>query len=370
MTSTPFILIESAFAIPPLRPLAYLPDPFGRDWAFLPVGQRGRPGLDSLYAALLHTVCRSDRRLLSYGQWVPTDGRLDSLYGALLRSVCTNDRRMPSWGQEASIVGVQRTVAQPDEAAAQPAGEPAKAAVAPRLNAQPQVPQGAMRIPLKARAPRIAQRHTAWKRRTLAASAGAIGSVAALAWWMVDQPPAPQSMGSNLLKSAQALMVHRDAPVQTRRSQSEVAKLNVEIAEVVTPAPVLSPLPAGFAAAPAPMTVSPQQTTTRHEPAPSEMPHSSPSRRVHRTKTHPQTVQRYAANESLHEARVSRVAVTQAPFAAGEYAGITTSATMSRYDVAPLPRLVVSNNLPANGTEWMNHMSQRRVTEIPEQFAQ
>jgi hypothetical protein len=26
------------------------------------------------------------------------------------------------------------------------------------------------------------------------------------------------------------------------------------------------------------------------------------------------------------------------------------------------------NNLPANSTEWMNHMTQRRVTEIPEQF--
>ncbi|MDH6150582.1 MULTISPECIES: hypothetical protein [Paraburkholderia] len=49
---------------------------------------------------------------------------------------------------------------------------------------------------------------------------------------------------------------------------------------------------------------------------------------------------------------------------------MTTFAMMSLRDVAPLPRSTVSNNLPANGTEGINHISQRRVTEIPEQFAQ
>jgi hypothetical protein len=35
------------------------------------------------------------------------------------------------------------------------------------------------------------------------------------------------------------------------------------------------------------------------------------------------------------------------------------------------PRALTSHNRPANNsTGWMNHMTQRRVTEIPEQFGQ
>jgi hypothetical protein len=39
-------------------------------------------------------------------------------------------------------------------------------------------------------------------------------------------------------------------------------------------------------------------------------------------------------------------------------------------EIPPLPRPIASNNASANNTEWVNHMTHRRVTEIPEQFAQ
>ncbi|MBC8748484.1 MULTISPECIES: hypothetical protein [Paraburkholderia] len=341
MTSMPLTLIEGAFALPRLRPLDRLPEPFGRDWALRPVRQRWRAGLDSLYTALLRTVCIRDPRLLSYAQWVSIDGVL---------------------------IGAKRPAEARVAHATQPAGEPARTATAARPVTQRKVPQGPMRIALKARSPRIAQRRTVWHRRTVAVSAGVIGCVAVLAWWMVDQPVAPRLMASDMLESAQALIARRDAPapVEERRAQHQVARPEAPvIAEAVAPAPVLPPLPANVAAAAlAPIAASPQRNTTRHEPAPREVIRSSAARRVLRAQAHPLPVNRRAANASLHDSRVQNARSGE-----HEYADVTTFAMMSLRDIAPLPRSAVSNHLPASSTEWMNHMAQRRVTEIPQQFA-
>ncbi|MBB5447242.1 MULTISPECIES: hypothetical protein [unclassified Paraburkholderia] len=341
MTSTPLIPIEGAFALPHLRALDHLPEPFGRDWTLLSGAQRWRTGLDSLYAALLRTVCIRDQQLLSYGQRVSIDGVL-------------TDMKLPA---ETPVAN-----------ATQPAGEPSHTATAAHPAMQRKVPQGPMRIALKARSPRIAQRRTVRHRRTVAASAGVIGCVAVLAWWIVDQPPAPWHMASDMLKSAQALMPRRDAPapVEKRRVQHLVASPEAPvIAEAVTPAPVLPPLPVDVAAAaPTRIAALPQRTATRHAPTPRDAIYSSPPRRALRVQTHPLPVNRHAANDPSHEARV------RARFGEDGYADMTTFAMMSLRDVALLPRSTVSNNLPANSTEWMNLISQRRVTEIPERFAQ
>jgi hypothetical protein len=334
MTSTPLTLIEGAFALPPLRPLNHPSEPFGCDWALLPHAPCWRAGLDSLYAALLRTVCIRDQQLLSYGQWVSIDGVL---------------------------TGVKRPAEALVADATRPAGEPANTAAAGRPAMQRKVPQGPMRIALKARSPRIARRRSVWNRRTVAASAAVAGCVAVLAWWIVDQPLAPRHMASDMLKSAQALMPHRDAPAsaEKRRAQYQVASPEAPlIAEAVTAAPVRPPLPVDVAAAtPARIAALPQRSTTRHALTPRDAIHSAPAHRALRVKRH-------AANESSHEAPV------RTRFSEDEYADVTTLAMMSLHDVAPLPRSTVSNNPPANGTEWMNHLSQRRVTEIPEQFAQ
>jgi hypothetical protein len=53
-----------------------------------------------------------------------------------------------------------------------------------------------------------------------------------------------------------------------------------------------------------------------------------------------------------------------------EYAGVTMSAATHVRDLAPLPRTGSPNNASGtSGTEWMNHLSQRRVTDVPDQFA-
>ncbi|MGF6813658.1 hypothetical protein OKW33_000464 [Paraburkholderia atlantica] len=323
MTSTPLTLIEGAFALPPLRPLDHPSEPFGRDWALLPDAQRSRAGPDSLYAALLRTVCIGHQQLLSYGQRVSIDGARSGV-------------KRPA---EALVADATRH-----------AGEAANTATVTRPAMQRKVPQGPMRIALKARSPRIAQRRSVWNRRTVAASAVVIGCVAVLVWWTVDQPLAPWHMTSDMLKSAQALMPRRDAPV---------------IAEAVTPAPVLPPLPVDVAAAASTrMAALPERTTSRNVRTPRDAIHSSVAHRALRAQTRPLPVNRRAANESSHEAR------NRARFDKDEYADVTTFAMMSLLDAAPRPRSTVSNDRPVNSTEWMDHISQRRVTEIPEQFAQ
>jgi hypothetical protein len=52
-----------------------------------------------------------------------------------------------------------------------------------------------------------------------------------------------------------------------------------------------------------------------------------------------------------------------------EYDAVTMSAATHLRDIAPPSRPASSNNPSrTSGTEWMNRMSQRRVTEIPDQF--
>ncbi|RZF26442.1 hypothetical protein EVC45_28115 [Paraburkholderia sp. UYCP14C] len=346
MTSTPLTAIEGALALPSLRSLNHLPEPFGRGWALLPPGQRWHAGLDSLYAALLRTVCIRNRQLRSYGQRV----LIDSL-----------------------LVGVKRTAEARVADATRPVAEPADIAAAARPDMRRIVPQGPMRIALKARSPQIVQRRTVWHRRTVAASAGVIGCVAVLAWWIVDQPLAPRHLSSDLLKSAQALMARREAPVPAPvpapvgkpRAQPPAASPEAPvIADAVIPAPVLEPSPVDVAAAAAvPMAAPPERPPARPAPAPRDAIRSSPPRRVLHARSHPLAVNRRASNESSHQARVPT------GFGEDEYADVAAFAMMSSRDVAPLPRAAASNHPPADSTEWMNHMSQRRVTEIPEQFA-
>jgi hypothetical protein len=53
-----------------------------------------------------------------------------------------------------------------------------------------------------------------------------------------------------------------------------------------------------------------------------------------------------------------------------EYVSMTTSAGTHLRDIAPPSRSAASADSPGiGGTEWTRHLSQRRVTENPDQFA-
>ena len=68
-TSVPLTLIEGAMAVPRLRPLDCLPAPFGRDWALLPPHVSVRAELKALYAAVLRTFCVNTAAFRSLCRW-------------------------------------------------------------------------------------------------------------------------------------------------------------------------------------------------------------------------------------------------------------------------------------------------------------
>jgi hypothetical protein len=62
--------------------------------------------------------------------------------------------------------------------------------------------------------------------------------------------------------------------------------------------------------------------------------------------------------------------LTPAQLGSDEYTDVTMSSATHLRDIAAAPRAALSNHSqPADASEWMSHIAQRRVTEIPDQFA-
>ncbi|OLL30141.1 hypothetical protein BTH42_18690 [Burkholderia sp. SRS-W-2-2016] len=378
MSSTPLTLIEGAYALPRLRPLERLPEPFGRDWSFLPTGQRWRQELESLYAALLRTVCIGEGGLLAYGQWVTFD----------------NVR-----------FGVQRLVAaKPARRGASRSAAPKPVARTASFDTTRKNPLGPTRIPLKIRTPRTARRRASRQRRAVAAGiVCALGCVALFAWLRLAQhaDQTPRQVVENMLKPLQTLLTRGDAPAQKREAQVEAvarqaaapgetaaqASGGAAVRADVVPSARKPDLAGGTASAATPTATSTSVVASvRNATTPTALPsdtHSSSTRRVARMDTHRPAVARYAANSASHgnglvrgayvpgrpgSAAAAKRNASRAPDWLGtdDYDSVTMSAALQLLDQAAPAR---SNAMPANSTEWADHLSQRRVTEIPDRFA-
>jgi hypothetical protein len=345
MSTIPFTLIEGAIAMPRLRPLRHVPTSFGRDWTLRPPAPGWRAELKALYAAVLHTFCLTDRAILSFCKWIPLDAR--------------------------------RAAA--DLASSAPTVRRATADAAPREDAR-MVADGAVRSTtidaLAARAPNSASIH--WV--ALAGGACAIGGVAMLAWVAFGHPEHRESTGN--VKTADVAVISRESQLAKRPENDPVAAVKTDIGDagarargatlarvdakpVVAPASVVTP-------ASAPNNVSrdkasSQRTTTRSVVA--NQPRGVAATRHHtsRTAAVPPTASRKSPAPS--------VAGDYSPFAPAElgvdeYAAIRMSAATHLRDIVAGPHAPTSGNpSEAGGTQWMDRMSHRRVTEVPEQFS-
>ncbi|MFC0399301.1 hypothetical protein [Paraburkholderia rhizosphaerae] len=70
-TNIPFIPVEGAVALPSLRALGPISETFGREWALLPPNVSLRVELKALYAAMLRTFCLSSKAFRSMCKWQP-----------------------------------------------------------------------------------------------------------------------------------------------------------------------------------------------------------------------------------------------------------------------------------------------------------
>lgn len=356
MSTIPFTPIEGYLALPRLRPLGHVPAPFGRDWALLPPGYSWRTELKALYAALLRTFCMSDQAILSFCRWSPLD--------------------------EPEAVAAGAAVARPTVFET-PRGEAA------------QVISETATIPLGARP----ANH--WP--VLAGGVCALGGAAVLAWIGVDHLAHRHT--STHASYASTVSTRRDSQAATVRPSAaapaiakSAAGASALVAASGSAAALALATPSAPGSASAPASPSTLAMAPPHDMVSQALPPRG--RPVGEKTAHQrnQSHQRNAGNAATRQtsdataktAAISRLAtpntvahVSPRPSAAGpfspsspaqlgvnEYAGVAISAATHLRDIAPAPRPATSNTpSAASGTEWMNHLSQRRVTEVPDQFA-
>jgi len=376
MPSTPFTLIEGAYALPRLRPLAHLPAPFGRDWSAHPPGEAWRTELELLCVALLRTACLRDKDMFVCCAWQPLDR--PGVAAPAVNATRAAEVSRPTIISSAIGTDVPRTFAQ----------EP-------------------MRIPLRVRPSRHAKRRASRHRAAVAGGVCMVSGAAMLAWIAMDPHLAPARMASALLKPFDILMAShdvRDVRPGKDRARDEVAHRQTrDVGDVNAPAPVTATpatMPAEVVAPPSVPPVTAPIWEAARRSVPINPAHSIRSSNV--VARHPGNMPRPRKDHRSEHGRAAqmapshgmpRIALTraapvtsprlhahpvmrtdslpaQARFSRDEYAAITTTATTPVHEIAPPPRPVTSNDAStSNGTEWMTRISQRRVTEIPEQFA-
>jgi hypothetical protein len=321
-TTIPLTLIEGTMAVPRLRPLDRLPAPFGRDWALLPPHTSVRAELKALYTAILRTFCLNAAAIRSMCRWEP--------------------RRTPAATASAGTL----------QAEAAPTGVQGSAA---------------------------ADRWTG-----LAGGACALGGAAVLAWATINHLSQQRATihatqrASVSRQSAPATSAQAPAPrpvVSNRNGTARLAQPGVgpiaSIGSTQTPAARRLPtVDAGNTDR-----ESPQKRTQSRHKARHAVPASAKARQLRLGVT----VSHNAA--AGHEAAAIRARRWAKPSAAGEfspaapaalgigeYASITMSARTHLRDIASTHSASLRAVTDADSSGWMNHLAQRRVTEVPEQF--
>lgn len=394
-TTIPLTLIEGSMALPRVSPFGrQLPAPFGRDWALLPPGRSLRAELKALYAAMLRTFCVSERTIHSFCNWEPLSEWTSARAGV------------------AGVAGAATVSGAPLDEAAQTCAE------------------AAAFTPVSAPAFETAPSGTPIHWGTLAGGACAFGGAAILAWIAFGH--LTQHHTTSDVETTAKSAIRQETPLANRHSPDDAvtpyATANSRVAALAPSAASshahvagasgsvpASPqiLPNALAATPlrdfpassaakivAPVTATPARTmagssvsrrgdkqrkgaVTPHErksggnsrvAISTQLSPRSPPRLSHIKSTHHEVP---PITESANTQRTSSKPSSAGPYSplapsqlgTGEYTSITLSARTHLPNIAPPSRPASSINPSAIGaTEWINHMSQRRVTETPDQF--
>lgn len=332
-------------ALPSLSPLGrLLPPPFGRDWALLPPGHSLRAEIKALYAAVLRTFCLNAEAIRALCQW--------------------ESRRLPPVASSGfTSPAVSATVFD----------APADDSLRTSAEAAPFAPVSASAVPAS---PRGGSMH--WG--ALAGGACALGGAAMLAWIGFGHLAQRHTISDVKLASASG-SVH--ASPENLPNAFAAAPLRDFTASATTE--IVTPVTATPARAIAGKNVSRRRDKLR-ESAPNQYERSARSSQTTiATQLPPQVSRISPMNYEVPQIPVSANAQRTSPkpsstgaysplapsqLGTDEYASITLSAGTHLRNIAPPSRPASSINPPEiGGTEWINHASQRRVTEVPDQFA-
>ncbi|WP_321935155.1 hypothetical protein [Paraburkholderia sp. J8-2] len=384
MSTFPFVQVEGALALPHIRPLARLPASFGREWALTPPHFSLRTELRALYAAIMRTVCLSAEAF----------------------------RAAVGWGNN------HRPAAQPPRPVAAPVA-PAASMGSVARDAAGNPPAG--RAANARSMPGVSPGHTPnhippFQQRKLTGGAVAIGGAALLAWIVASHAPhdstgATGNTSPRPTASAGQDTSQRLAEARTQHERVTSEAVNLTSPPAPTPGAILPRSVEKPVQAPVAVLAQASQTTVvgTRTPLQAVVPahakpdfaarartqHTSAARLVQRETrgnvlavkrgsgqrvaergTSPRrdirafTPYREAAPVTSHrmhgaysEAQGYSPRQTGAN-PADEYASILSYAKT----YAPA-RVSSSPAVPADSTEWVNHVSQRRITEVPDRFA-
>ncbi|MBI0328004.1 hypothetical protein [Burkholderia plantarii] len=342
MSSIAFIEVEGRFTMPPSRSSA--PSSYGHEWVLLPAKAEPRAGIRSLYAAIVHTACLDVDAFLAACRW---DSERDGL------------------AVPATIAAAVRTIP-----AAQAPCE-AKPREAARVAAEPfareALPIGLFKAP-RHRAARYPSRVF----RRFAGRIGIVGAAMLLGWIVIGH--APLRPGSTVAidtwRDAAAGSGYRaasDAPLQGR---ADVGSQRDFAGTETTPrrTPIAKPAGAGARlhddsmrnrarAGTKPVRAGSSRLASSHDVAPAResarpiatVGTDKPARRPYRS----------AINRGVN---IRPTAIASDDFDIDAYADLADE--LRQRDPTPAR----NGTLPA-GTEWAEQISQRRITDIPEQFA-
>jgi hypothetical protein len=353
MLTFPFTQVEGPIALPRLRPLDHIPASFGREWMLTPPHFSLRAEIRALYAAIMRTVCLS---------------------GEAFREVCRWDLQ-------------HRLFPEPSAAPVRPRATlkaswpPAKAKPLPHVDVA--------RPPLPRRAP-------APGTHRLAGGACAIGGAALLAWIVASHTPhgahdAATAAAAGPSRNADDTASQRLADTRAAHEHAATTGADASASQARQNAAVSTPDVH-------PSAHRPDYAAANHPTAPLRATLSGRATKTVEARTHKN--RESVRGRASHERVIGVPRIESSRHAAHAFAPhrvappVTTQRTIGMYSEASSysPRqpsvrqddeyasIVTYANthtaarpasrpsVPVDSTEWVNHLSQRRVTEVPERF--
>jgi hypothetical protein len=397
-TTIPLTLIEGSMALPSLSPLCrLLPPPFGRDWALLPPRQSLRGELKALYAAVLRTFCLNAETIRALCQW--ESRRLPPVASSGFTSAATSTTVFDAPVNESSRMPTETAPFSPVGAPAAPAS-PRGAQVHWGALAGGACALGGAAMLAWVAFGHLAQRHTISDVKP--AGKVPVRQEAQLATrHSFDAAVVPNAIADN--RAAVLAPSAASSPVHVAGASGSAPASVPASPENLPNALAAAPL-RDFTASPATKIVTPAKATPARATAGKNVSHRQDKQRKDAANLYERSIRRSQPtiatrlapqlssqlprtspmNDEVPQIAVPAIAQRTSPapssagpysplapsqLGTGEYASMTTSAGTHLRNIAPPTRPAASNDSPGTGgTEWINRMSQRRVTEVPDQF--
>jgi hypothetical protein len=374
MSTIPFVQVEGSIALPRMRPLDRIPPPLGREWTLLPPHFSLRAEIKALYAAIMRTVCLSVEAFRAACRW--------DVHRRMIPDPAAAPVGQSAYAGASTAPAAAPFTASPNDRAAEPRAKASQSARLARLRSMSPA-----------------------DRSRFAGGVCAIAGAALLTWILASHAPhadkqtvvrdparadheSPGAASQQLadVRAAHDLAVAGSAPIRLDSQATQPAT----VSQTAAPSPSMGAVTA--AARPDYSTAVNSQAAQRVT-----LPSRSLADREERLAgPGSATASSTAADKPVRTLRAAKdrhAAHTSAPHRVAPQ--VTTHRTAGRYSEAghysprqpsaahdddyasivtyantyTAPRPASRPSVPVDNTEWVNHVSQRRVTEIPGSFA-